>query len=98
MTEGKEIKSHDLFAKLTSKKTITGEDEPEERVLEYLTEIRDVRDKSSESFDKKIYGAPVVRKNSIQLLSDRDVGTYLFGLRDLETREASSAGKKYPSA
>ena len=34
LTEGEEIKSHDLFAKLTSKKTITGEDEPEERVLE----------------------------------------------------------------
>jgi hypothetical protein len=33
LTEGEEIKSHDLFAKLTSKKTITGEDEAEERVL-----------------------------------------------------------------
>jgi hypothetical protein len=59
-TEGEEIKSHDLFAKLTSKKTITGEDEQEERVLEYLTEIRDVRDKSPESFDKRIYGAPAL--------------------------------------
>ena len=27
LTDGEEIKSHDLFAKLTSKKTITGEDE-----------------------------------------------------------------------
>ena len=27
---------------------------------------------------------PVVRKNSIRLPCDRDVGTYLFGLRDLE--------------
>jgi hypothetical protein len=33
LTEGEEIKSRDLFAKLTSKKTITGEDEAEERVL-----------------------------------------------------------------
>src|SRR2546430_2461011 len=34
----------------------------------------------------------VVRKNSIQLPSDRDVGTYLFGLRDLVTRDVCSAG------
>ena len=50
LTEGEEIKSHDLFAKLTSKKTITGEDEEEQSELEYLTEIRDVRDKHPELF------------------------------------------------
>jgi len=50
LTEGEEIKSHDLFAKLTSKKTITGEDEAEESELEYLTEIREVRDKHPELF------------------------------------------------
>jgi superfamily II DNA/RNA helicase len=44
LTEGEEIKSHDLFLKLTSKKTITGEDEEEESELEYLTEIRKIRD------------------------------------------------------
>lgn len=50
LTEGEEIKSHDLFAKLTSKKTITGEDEGEESELEYLTEIREVRDKQADLF------------------------------------------------
>jgi superfamily II DNA/RNA helicase len=50
LTEGEEIKSHDLFARLTSKKTITGEDEGEESELEYLTEIREVRDKHPELF------------------------------------------------
>ena len=50
LTEGEEVKSHDLFAKLTSKKTITGEDEEEESELEYLTEIREVRDKNPELF------------------------------------------------
>ena len=50
LTEGEEIKSHDLFAKLTSKKTITGEDEEEESELEYLTEIREVRDKQPDLF------------------------------------------------
>ena len=50
LTEGEEVKSFDLFAKLTSKKTITGEDEEEESELEYLTEIRQVRDKEPELF------------------------------------------------
>jgi superfamily II DNA/RNA helicase len=50
LTEGEEIKSFDLFAKLTSKKTITGEDEDTESELEYLTEIRTVRDKQPELF------------------------------------------------
>jgi superfamily II DNA/RNA helicase len=52
LTEGEEIKSHDLFAKLTSKKTITGEDEEEESELEYLTEIRSVRDDKPELFSR----------------------------------------------
>src|SRR5208282_5839537 len=51
-TEGEEIKSHDLFAKLTSKKTITGEDDEEESELEYLTEIREVRDKDPDLFTR----------------------------------------------
>ncbi len=50
LTEGEEIKSHDLFARLNSKKTITGEDEEEESELEFLTEIREVRDKQPELF------------------------------------------------
>jgi len=50
LTEGEEIKSHDLFAKLISRKTITGEDEEEESELEYLTEIREVRDQQPELF------------------------------------------------
>jgi len=50
LTEGEEVKSFDLFAKLTSKRTITGEDEDEESELEYLTEIRSVRDNEPEVF------------------------------------------------
>src|SRR5438552_3714822 len=52
LTEGEEIKSHDLFAKLISKKTITGEDEEEESELEYLTEIRNLRDANPELFSR----------------------------------------------
>ena len=42
--------------------------------------------------------APVVRKNSVRLPCDRDVGTYLFGLRDLENPGSQFGGRKYPSA
>jgi superfamily II DNA/RNA helicase len=52
LTEAEEVKSFDLFARLTSKKTITGEDEDEESELEYLTEIRTVRDKQPELFGR----------------------------------------------
>lgn len=52
LTEGEEIKSHDLFARLTSKKTITGEDEEEESELEYLVEIRKLRDENPELFSR----------------------------------------------
>ena len=52
LTEGEEIKSHDLFAKLTSRKSITGEDEEEESELEYLGEIRAVRDGEPQLFSR----------------------------------------------
>jgi superfamily II DNA or RNA helicase/HKD family nuclease len=50
LTEGEEIKSHDLFQRLTSKETITGEDEEEESELEFLNIIRDVRDHQPDLF------------------------------------------------
>src|SRR6266542_1957334 len=52
LTEGEEIVSHDLFAKWNSKKTITGEDEDEETELKFLTEIRAVRDKQPDLFER----------------------------------------------
>jgi superfamily II DNA/RNA helicase len=52
LTEGEEIKSHDLFTRLTSKKTITGEDEEEESELKYLQIIREVRDNEPDLFEK----------------------------------------------
>jgi len=48
-----EIKSHDLFNRLTSKETITGEDEEEvDYELKYLTFIRDIRDNEPDLFNK----------------------------------------------
>jgi superfamily II DNA/RNA helicase len=52
LTEGEEVKSHDLFKRLNSRKTITGEDEDEESELKYLTEIRGVRDENGELFER----------------------------------------------
>jgi len=52
LTEGEEIKSHDLFTRLTSKKTITGEDEDEESELKYLQIIRGIRDNQLDLFEK----------------------------------------------
>ena len=47
-----EIKSHDLFNKLNSKRTLTGEDEEEEHELKYLTYLRDIRDNDKKLFEK----------------------------------------------
>lgn len=52
LTESEEIVSHDLFAKWNSKKTITGEDETDESELKYLTEIRAIRDKQTDLFER----------------------------------------------
>jgi len=38
----------------------------------------------------------VVRKNSIRLPCDRDVATYLFGLRDLENSGSQLGWQKIP--
>lgn len=69
LTEGEEIKSHDLFMRLNSRKIITGEDEEEESELEYLTEIREVRDNNPELFErikrlpKKARSSRIVEEN-----------------------------------
>lgn len=47
-----EIKTHDLFNRLTSKETITGEEEEEDHELKYLTLMREIRDDKPELFEK----------------------------------------------
>ena len=47
-----EIKSHDLFTRLTSRETITGEDEEEDLELGYLTFLREIRDNDPALFKK----------------------------------------------
>lgn len=52
LTEGETIESHELFNRLISKKTITGEDESDESELKYLQIIRDIRDNDPDLFEK----------------------------------------------
>jgi len=47
-----DVKSHDLFMKLTSKKLVTGEDEEEDIELKYLMFLRNLRDNQKEIFEK----------------------------------------------
>lgn len=52
LTEGEEIESHELFDRLISKKTITGEDQENESELKYLQIIRSIRDNNPDLFEK----------------------------------------------
>ena len=52
LTDGEEVKSHDLFRSLTSKKTITGEDEEQQSELEYLNEIKEIRESNPDLFER----------------------------------------------
>ncbi len=52
LTEGEPIGSHELFDRLTSKKTLEGDDEAEESDLKYLQVIRDIREKDADLFEK----------------------------------------------
>ena len=52
LTEGEPIGSHELFDRLTSKKTLEGDDGAEESELKYLQVIRDIRENDSELFEK----------------------------------------------
>jgi len=47
-----EIKSHDLFNRLNSKKTLTDEDGEDNPELKYLIYLRDIRDNNKELFEK----------------------------------------------
>jgi superfamily II DNA/RNA helicase len=69
LTEGEEIKSHDLFQALFAKSTITGEDDQQESELEYLNLIRKIRDEQLPLFErikrlpKKARSARLAEKN-----------------------------------
>ncbi|MFH1679690.1 MAG: helicase-related protein [Candidatus Eisenbacteria bacterium] len=51
LTEGEAIEHHELFDRLISKRTITGEDEEEESGLKYLQLIRGIRDDEPDLYE-----------------------------------------------
>ncbi len=71
-----EIKSHDLFTKLTSRKTITGEDEEEDLELGYLTFLREIRDSDPDLFKKIKYLPKKARTGRESGGSGRSVVTF----------------------
>ena len=52
LTEGEPVSSHELFNRLLSKKTISGEDEMEESELKYLSVIKDIRENKKNLFER----------------------------------------------
>jgi len=52
LTEGEPIGSHELFDRLISRKTLTGEEEAETTELKYLTLIKQIRDNDPELFER----------------------------------------------
>ncbi len=52
LTEGEPIEQHEMFDRLISKKTITGEDGEEESSLKYLHVIRNIRDNDPDLFEQ----------------------------------------------
>ncbi len=52
LTEGEPISSHELFDRLLSRKAVEGDGEEEESELKYLHEIKEIRDKNPDLFEK----------------------------------------------
>jgi superfamily II DNA or RNA helicase len=75
LTEGEPVGSHELFNRLVSKKTLTGEDENEESELKYLQVIKDLRDKEPDLFEtikrlpKKARTAKIDKENKESLIT-----------------------------
>lgn len=68
LTEGEPVGSHELFDKLLSKQTVTGEDETEESELKYLQVIKNIRDNHPELFHR-IKHLPKKARSAIKDLS-----------------------------
>jgi len=52
LTEGEPIGSHELFNRLISKNSVTGEDNGNDSELKYLSHIKEIRDTNPELFNK----------------------------------------------
>lgn len=76
LTEGEPVGSHELFSRLVSKQTLTGENEGETSELKYLTLIREIRDKSPEIFEKIKRLPKKARSGKLQTSNPSSLLTY----------------------
>jgi superfamily II DNA/RNA helicase len=76
LTEGEPVGSHELFNRLISKKTLSGEDETEESELKYLHVIKDIRDKNPDLFEKIKRSPKKVRAAKVNLEHQNSLVTY----------------------
>ena len=92
LTEGEEVKSHDLFKKLTSKNTITGEDDEQQSELEYLNEIKEIREKDLDLYER-IKRLPKKARSSKKIL-ERKSNAVLTYFRKGKLEKFFMAGSK----
>ncbi|MEW6104220.1 MAG: hypothetical protein AB1630_10505 [bacterium] len=75
LTEGEPVSSHELFNRLISKETLSGEQDKEESELKYLNIIKEIRDKKPELFErikrlpKKARSSKLNKENANSLLT-----------------------------
>ncbi|MBW1910113.1 MAG: helicase [Deltaproteobacteria bacterium] len=95
LTEGEPIGSHELFDRLTSKKTLEGEDGAEDSELKYLQVIRDIREKEPDLFEKIKYLPKKARTAKLNNYFTKSLITYFrrgklqkfFGAKDKKAAE-----------
>jgi len=71
LTQGEPVGSHELFDRLISKQTITGENKDEESELKYLNVIKKIREKNPDLFEK-IKHLPKKTRTAKQLIVHSD--------------------------
>ncbi|MBE3115897.1 helicase [Candidatus Bathyarchaeota archaeon] len=76
LTEGEPVGSHELFDRLVSKKTLTGEDEGETSELKYLMLIKEIRDKNPDLFEKIKHLPKKSRSGKISVQHSNALATY----------------------
>ncbi len=93
LTEGEPVESHELFSRLISKKTITGEDDEEESELKYLQVIKGIRDSEPDLF-AKIKRLP--KKARTARKNDKNETELLTYFRKGKLQKFFVCGKKQP--
>jgi len=95
LTENEEIKSFNLFERLTSKATITGEDEEEtESELKYLTQIRQIQENDKALF-AHIKALPKKARSAQKIEGYKDALLTYFRIGKLDKFYLSSRDKSH---